>query len=131
MLKLVNFYRFQQLIMHFLLAASLLLYKYLNLSKILCLCFKPCGIGLWFIFMLLFNFCFGTIGTIGTINHTDIQKKARHEISLMSSKKEICVRRLFLETRYKFFGALTRIPNICNLNTLLRFSIDDFCQMTN
>ena len=66
-----------------------------------------------------------------TYNHTDIQKKARHEISLMSSKKEICVRRLFLETRYKFFGALTRIPNICNLNTLLRFSIDDFCQMTN
>ena len=42
-------------------------------------------------FISLFVFCFGTIGTF---DHTDIQKKARHEISLMSSKKEICVRRL-------------------------------------
>ncbi len=52
-----------------------------------------------------------------SFNHTDIHKKARHEISLMSGKIEICVRRLFLETRYKFFGALARIPNICNLYT--------------
>ena len=29
-----------------------------------------------------------------SFNHTDIHKKARHEISLMSGKIEICVRRL-------------------------------------
>ena len=37
----------------------------------------------------------------------------------MSGKIEICIRRLFLDTRYEFFGTLTRIPNICNLNVLL------------
>ena len=70
--------------------------------------FNPCVFYVFIQFLLC---------TFGTFNHTDIHKKARHEISLMSSKKEICVRRLFLETRYKFFGALARIPNICNLYT--------------
>ncbi len=39
-------------------------------------------------------------------------------ISLMSGKKRNICKRLFLETRYEFFGALARVPNICNLNTL-------------
>ena len=53
-----------------------------------CLGFEPRGRAVFKYFMLLLYF------SLFLFDHNDIHKKARHEISLMSGKIKICVRRL-------------------------------------